>query len=29
VMAAGIVTHVERRIIRYAPDLSFGPRPTT
>jgi len=29
VKAAGIVTHVERRIIRYVPDLSFGSRPTT
>ncbi len=27
--AAGIVTHVERTIIRYVPDLSFAPRPTT
>jgi hypothetical protein len=27
--AAGIVTHVERNIIRYVPDLSFAPRPTS
>jgi hypothetical protein len=27
--AAGIVTHVERNVIRYVPDLSFAPRPST
>jgi hypothetical protein len=27
--AAGIVTHVERSIVRYVPDLSFAPRPIT
>jgi len=27
--AAGIVTHVERSIIRYVPDLSFAPRPSS
>jgi hypothetical protein len=27
--AAAFVTHVERNIIRYVPDLSFAPRPTT
>lgn len=29
VKAAGIVTHVERTVIRYVPDLSFAPRPST
>ena len=27
--AAGIVTHVERSIVRYVPELSFAPRPST
>ncbi len=27
--AIGIVTHVERSIVRYVPDLSFAPRPIT
>jgi hypothetical protein len=27
--AVGIVTHVERSIVRYVPDLSFAPRPIT
>lgn len=27
--AVGIVTHVERTIVRYVPDLSFAPRPIT
>jgi len=27
--AVGIVTHVERRIVRYVPELSFAPRPIT
>jgi hypothetical protein len=27
--AVGIVTHVERSIVRYVPELSFAPRPIT
>jgi hypothetical protein len=27
--AVGIVTHVERSIVRYVPELSFAPRPST
>jgi len=27
--AVGIVTHVERSVVRYVPDLSFAPRPIT
>lgn len=27
--AAGIVTHLERSVIRYVPELSFGPPPST
>jgi hypothetical protein len=27
--AVGIVTHVERSIVRYVPELSFAPHPIT